>query len=126
MQYLRLDRFKVTQRSLNVFEEDVFCERMRRIGATWWASEQEYNDVLLGVRERTELEARVLVFGWPEDGKGVWVLKYESEIATPRHFGKLSLAISMNERCRMMQDFGATFYPDHADVEELSGLSGHI
>lgn len=113
----------VTQRSTNVVEEDVFCERMRRIGATWWASEQEYNDVLLGARERTESESRVLVFGWPEDGKGVWVLRYEREVATPRDFGRLQLAMNMNERCRMMQDFGATFYPDLADVEELRGRS---
>lgn len=123
MQYLQLERFKATQRSTNVLEEDAFCERMRRIGATWWPSEQDYNDVLLGVRERTELEARVLVFGWPEESTGVWLLSYESEMAKPRDFGKLQLAIDMNERCRMMQEFGATYYPDHGEVRELRGGS---
>ena len=123
MQYLQLDRFKTTQRSTNVLEEDAFCERMRKIGATWWPSEQECHDVLLGVREPTELEARVLVLGWPEDSGGVWLLTYESEMARPRDFGKLQLAMDMNERCRMMQDFGATYYPDPDEVEALRGRS---
>lgn len=121
MQYLQLDRFKVSQRSANILEEDAFCERMRRIGATWWPSEREYIDVLLGVRERTELEARVSVFGWPEDGTGVWLLRYESEKAIPWDFGKLQFAIDMNERCQIIQGYGAKFYPLSGDVEELSG-----
>ncbi len=107
--YLRIDRLAASKRSSNVLEEDEFCERMRRIGATWWADEQEYVDVLLGVRERTEVEARVLVFGWPSDGRGVWVLRYASDRDVPRDLGRVNLAVNMDERCCVMKEFGATF-----------------
>lgn len=57
---------------------------MRRVGATWWASEQEWVDVELGERESTALKERVLAFGWPTDGVGVWVLRFGSEKEMPR------------------------------------------
>jgi len=41
------------------------------LGATWWADEQEYINVLLGLREKTELEDRQWMFGWPTSDEGV-------------------------------------------------------
>lgn len=122
MQFLHLDRFAAAQRSSNIIEEDKFCTRLRMIGAVWWADEQEWINVQLGLRGKTELESRQLVFGWPTNGKGVWVLRYENERAVPRDFGKVSLAVDMDERCRVMREYGARFY-DPEGVEELKRRS---
>lgn len=120
MQFLQLDRFMPAQRSANVAHEDEFCARMRKVGATWWADEQEWIEVQLGVREKTELEDRVLVFGWPSSGEGAWVLRYESESEVLRDFGRVHMAVDMDERCRIMKDLGATFYADVEKVKELT------
>lgn len=48
MRFLSLDRFYPSQRSSNILEEDRFCALMRRVGATWWASEEEMVHVELG------------------------------------------------------------------------------
>lgn len=122
MQFLSLDRFRPSQRSINIVEEDEFCALMRRLGATWWANEQEWIDVQLGVRERTELEKRVLVFGWPSDGVGVWVLRFASEREVPRDFGRVGMAISMDERVKVMKEYGAVFYEDTNEVDELGRI----
>jgi hypothetical protein len=76
-------------------------------------------EVHIGVRKMTEKEKKVLVFGWPADGVGVWVLRYASEREVPRDFGRVSFAISMEERIRIMREYGATLVEDVAQVEEL-------
>ena len=76
-------------------------------------------EVELGVRQKTELEKRVLVFGWPSEGLGVWVLRFEDEMEVPRDFGRLSLAVDMDERVRVMKEYGAVFYKDADGIEEL-------
>ena len=122
MQFLSLNRFQPSQRSSNIVEEDKFCASMRRVGATWWASEQEWTDVELGLRERTELEKMVLVFGWPSDGVGVWVLRFASEREVPRDFGRVGMAMSMDERVEVMKEYGAAFYQNSNEVNELGGI----
>ena len=82
---------------------------MRQIGATWWASDQEWKDVQQGMREGTELEKMVLVFGWPSDGVGVWVLGFASEKEVPSDFGRLGMAISMDERVEVMKEYELCF-----------------
>jgi hypothetical protein len=62
------------------------------------------------------------VYGWPTDGNGVWILRFESENQVPRDFGRLSLAMNMDERIAMMKEYGAAFVQDIAQVEELSGF----
>ena len=62
-------------------------------------------DVPLGVRERTELEKRALVLGWPSDGVGVWVLQFANERDVRSDFGRLVIAISMDERMEVMKDY---------------------
>jgi hypothetical protein len=100
--------------------EDAFCDRLRRIGATWWASEQESQDVLAGLRKATEVESKVLVFGWPSDMSGVWVLRYASEDEVPEDFGMVRMALDMDEKIEAMRKFGAEFFADVRKVEELS------
>ena len=92
------------------------------VGAPWWADEQEWIDVQLGLQDKTEVQERRLVFGWPMCGHGVWVSRYESESALPRDFGRITLAIDMDERCRIMREYGGRIYDDPGRVEELKGL----
>ncbi len=92
---------------------------MRTIGGTWWANERARVDVQCGMKERTELESQQLMCGWPTDGEGVWFLRYGNEREVPKDFGKVFLAIDMDERCRVMKHDGATFYADPEAVNEL-------
>lgn len=117
--FLSLDRFHASKRSSNMFEEDRFCAQMRRIGATWWASEQEWMDVLFGMRDATETEKRILEFGWPSNGSGVWVLRYATEREVPKDFGRVRVAVTMDERVEIMREYGANFYEDAGEVKEL-------
>lgn len=73
----------------------------------------------LGAREMTEEEAKVLVFGWPTNEVGVWVLRYESDRQLPKDFGRMSLAMNMEEKIQMMKEYGATVVEDATQVEEL-------
>ena len=84
--------------------------------------EQEWLDVQLRLREPTLQESRVITYGWPIDGGGVWVLQFESESRIPRDFGRLRLAMNMEERIATMREYGAIFVQDIAQVEEPSGF----
>ena len=119
MLFLSLSRSHESQRSSSVHEEDRFCNIMRRTGAKWWASREDRLEVRFGAREMTEEEEKVLVFGWPTDGVGVWVLRYESDRQLPKDFGRMSLAMNMEEKIQMMREYGAAFVEDVTQVEEL-------
>ncbi|KAL3457244.1 hypothetical protein BJX64DRAFT_269228 [Aspergillus heterothallicus] len=121
MLFLSLPRSRTSQRALGADEEDRFCHMLRQSGAILWPSKRDWMRALLGVREMTEEEQKVLVFGWPADGVGVWVLRYASERQMPRDFGKIRLAVSMEERIQIMEEYGATFVEDVMQVEELRG-----
>ena len=122
LNFLGIDRLKVSSRSDNIIVEDAFCNRMRQIGAKWWESEKEFIDVSVGMRDATELESRELVFGWPTSG-GVWVLRFDQQKKLPRDFGRIHMALDMDERCQVIKEYGGTFYEDPKDVMELAQLS---
>ncbi|KAJ5679470.1 fungal specific transcription factor [Penicillium macrosclerotiorum] len=119
MLFLSLRRSHESQRSPNADEEDRFCNVMRRTGATWWSSKEDRLEALMGAREMTEEEEREVVFGWPTDGVGVWVLRFESARQLPRDFGKISFAMNMEEKIQIMREYGATFVEDSTQVDEL-------
>lgn len=74
-------------------------------------------------RDITEEEEKVMVYGWPTDGVGVWVLRYRSASQMPRDFGRMSFAMNMDERIQIMKEYGATFFEDVTQVNELDGTS---
>ena len=76
-------------------------------------------EVKTNLREETETEKRVLVFGWPSDGVGVWVLRFKEEWMKPRDFGKVHMAVDIDERVQVMREYGAVFYGDVDEVVEL-------
>ncbi|KAE8132751.1 hypothetical protein BDV38DRAFT_260387 [Aspergillus pseudotamarii] len=119
MLFLSLPRSHILQRSPNADEEDRFCNLMRRTGATFWPSKKSRVSVLLGFRESTKEEEKVIVYGWPADGVGVWVLRFESTEQLPDNFGRISFAMNMEEKIEIMREYGATFVEDVTQVEEL-------
>lgn len=118
LQFLGVERLRASKRSKNPSEEDAFCENMRKIGAKWWESEEEYFSVLLGERERTKMEERELVMGWPSSG-GIWVLRYERQRDIPKDFGRLHMAMNMDERSEVIQEYGGRFCGDPERYEEF-------
>ncbi|GFF32217.1 hypothetical protein IFM46972_03471 [Aspergillus udagawae] len=119
MLFLSLPRSHVSLRSPSADEEDRFCNLLRRTGATWWPSREDYVEVQLDGREMTEEEAKVVEFGWPTDGVGVWVLRFASAEQLPWDFGRMHLAMNMEEKIQIMREYGATFVEDVTQVEEL-------
>ncbi|KAL4886505.1 hypothetical protein BJY04DRAFT_213267 [Aspergillus karnatakaensis] len=129
MLFLSLPRFSPSQRATSTSKEDAFCELLRRTGATLWPRTHDYDGVQVGFRERAAAEEEeVVVYGWPtapaeggaEVGAGVWVLRFANRNEIPRDFGKIDLAMSMEERIEVMKEFGATFFEDVKMVEGLS------
>ncbi|PKX99537.1 uncharacterized protein P174DRAFT_509441 [Aspergillus novofumigatus IBT 16806] len=80
---------------------------------------EDWVEVQLDGREMTEEEAKVVEFGWPTDGVGVWVLRFASAEQLPRDFGRMRLAMNMEEKIQIMREYGATFVEDVTQVEEL-------
>jgi hypothetical protein len=119
MLFLSLPRSHVSLRSPSTDEEDRFYNLLRRTSATWWPSREDWVEVQLDGREMTEKEAKVVEFGWPTDGVGVWVLRFASAEQLPRDFGRMHLAMNMEEKIRIMKEYGATFVEDVTQVEEL-------
>lgn len=121
MLYLDLSRPQACERSTDPNKEDRFCDSLRRIDAKWWISKHDWIMATLGARDLTEEESKVVVYGWPVEGSGVWVLRYESERDVPDDFGKLRLALTMEERIARMQEYGAELLEDASQVPELRG-----
>ncbi|KAK1144863.1 hypothetical protein N8T08_004876 [Aspergillus melleus] len=117
--FLSLPRFQAVQRASSVDEEDRFCKLLRRTGATWWLSREDEREAVLEMREMTEEEKKVLVYGWPADGVGVWVLRFANASEMPRDFVRIRFAMNMEERIQIMKEYGATFVEDVSQVEEL-------
>ena len=46
----------------------------------------------------------------------MWVLRYDNEREVPKDFGRISMAVDMDERCHIMKEYGVTF---HADTEAM-------
>jgi hypothetical protein len=136
LQFLSLPRNISTYRSENADEEDAFCDLMRRIGATWWESEAVFRRALVGedaydgdpaedekdpvVRAANKARAqRFVTFGWPTDGVGVWVLRFERRVRRPTDYGKMGFATSMRGRIELIKQFSAEFVEDLSQVKEL-------
>ncbi|KAF2226797.1 hypothetical protein BDZ85DRAFT_272022 [Elsinoe ampelina] len=119
MIFLSLPRSTISYRSNDTNEEDQFCRLLLRTGATLWPSKQARFEADIGARYRAKEEKKIMVYAWPPDGKGVWVLRYESERQMPRDFGRARMAMDMEEKIEMMKQYNATFVEDVSQIEEL-------
>ncbi|OJJ80193.1 uncharacterized protein ASPGLDRAFT_135305, partial [Aspergillus glaucus CBS 516.65] len=94
-------------------EEDVYCDRMRRLGATWWKNGKRVDLLrreLNGLKDSDEY----IRVGWPAGG-GVWVLHTIFEEATKKGVGLIHNAYNMEERCKVIEQIGGIFYADPKD-----------
>ncbi|KAL3430406.1 hypothetical protein BDV09DRAFT_199679 [Aspergillus tetrazonus] len=73
------------------------------------------------VQEMTEEEKNVLVFGWPADGAGVWVLRFASDRQLPRVWEK-RLRDEYGGQIQIMREYGATLVEDVAQMKELRDI----
>lgn len=121
LDFLHLDRFKESRRATTAKEEDQFCSELRKAGAKLWRHEADYIEATFDFRERTAKEEEELVLGWPQEG-GVWVLFIANERARPKDFGRIHMAHNMEERCRVIEEYGGRFFADPKDCEHLQHL----
>jgi hypothetical protein len=121
--------------------EDAFCRGLLRLGATWWDSdarrnfvmnlENGYDEALDAVEANKELEPSFLERGWvrvawPSHTPGaLCVLACEKVIMgrsggeklRPQHYGLVSLARTMDERCTVLERLGGTMYASINDIQ---------
>jgi hypothetical protein len=80
LDFLSLSRFHEVLRpesdSENTTLEDALCRRLRLTGGKWFVDYHDYHGAQVGLRRPTTPEEdEILLIGWPEDKKGVWVLR---------------------------------------------------
>jgi hypothetical protein len=120
--FLAADRFYPTSRSPNAGEEGEFSRSRRWWGGNWWMS--YHNFELATVFKAYQLwpdEIDVSYLGRPEDGSGLWLLRYGSYAAQrrdiEREVGMIYNAFTMDERCLGIRLSGGTFFenPDNSE-----------
>ncbi|KAI0198289.1 hypothetical protein F4808DRAFT_472910 [Astrocystis sublimbata] len=124
LQFLGLSRFANAQYPKHLHQERLHCDRMKQLGPWWFPILDDYEDAQLNrPHELAKLER--VVTAWPEDGDGrkkggVWVLvaKNEKEAAA-KGFARVYNALSMKERCLVLEHAGAVFYDDPIDCKDL-------
>lgn len=106
-------------------EEDIFCERMRMVGAEFW--DLSHCDLDAGpayIRQYIPPQARVdLSFAWPGMAQdycftnGAWLVNLS--VAREYHGAGLkgwNNILSMDERSRIAKDIGALYCPIQSDM----------
>jgi hypothetical protein len=121
LDFLGLDRFKPSPRSENPAEEDAFCQRLRKVGAKWFKSEEDYFEWSEAGIPRDPEEDTELLLGWPEPG-GVWVLKVNQSDAARKGVGRIKNAFTMEERCSAIEQLGGRFYSDPKDCPDTKDM----
>ncbi|KAI7785508.1 hypothetical protein LA080_006929 [Diaporthe eres] len=123
MDFLKLDRFKDADRPRDSpsaeADEEAHCQRMRQLGARWWPSpHDEAMWWFSNPEESWPLEKPITYFGWPPKG-GVWALNTTLIGASDMGAGRINVAITMEERCKVLEDLGAVYYTNPEDCPLL-------
>ncbi|RHZ44748.1 hypothetical protein CDV55_100713 [Aspergillus turcosus] len=121
LDFLGLDRFNNTERPSKSdpdwqAKEEAHCNRMRRLGATWWRRESD--EFLQHGLEYPKGTDGYLPVGWPAGG-GVWVLHTTLGNASNIGAARIHNAYDMEERCRVIEMLGGVFYADPKDCPYL-------
>ncbi|KAI1371267.1 hypothetical protein F4677DRAFT_314977 [Hypoxylon crocopeplum] len=115
LDFLELDRFHIAMRSPDQEDEDAHCFNMRKLGATWWESEEAY---LRKAMDPNKYYDPVVFVGWPAGG-GAWVLRTTHGDASERGVGRINNAYNMEERCRIIRQMGGTYYENPREGLDL-------
>jgi hypothetical protein len=124
LEWLGLSHSDEAKRCIDPHKEDAIAFQMLRLGALWWPSWKFYSrhsEKMAEIPYRHHFPPNLYV-GYPSTG-GVWTLKTaDNRIRLPgdaeerpEDWTKVVMACTVDERCAMLERFGATFY---ADVEE--------
>jgi hypothetical protein len=108
LEFLGLDRFQRTNMSLDPEKDEAHC-------AKWYRN--PYQELLDETAEK-DIDSPRLFVGLTADG-GVWVI-YTTLLGSRREgFGRIGNALTMEERCDKIKEFGGTFYEDPKDCPHL-------
>lgn len=129
-EYLGLSRLEAASRADDSVDEDLFCDRLRLLGAKWWESEESYVSKVIELEDMTPLEKQKMegemLVGWPGTvDEGVWILRVTGNRDYPQEGAMLRMCVSMTERCILLERWGAVFYEDPRDVVEFAAVLGN-
>ncbi|KAF4339669.1 hypothetical protein FBEOM_6452 [Fusarium beomiforme] len=117
LEFLGLDRFNPSNKSNNREEEEAHCAKMRQLGAKWYRNPD--HKFYSGEKLRNgDPDAPLLFVGWPADG-GVWALSTNLSQSARKGLGRIGNAFTMEERCKIIEQLGGTFYADPKDCPHL-------
>ncbi|RYP60158.1 hypothetical protein DL769_008251 [Monosporascus sp. CRB-8-3] len=138
LKQLHLDNIESATRSQDDSEEDKLALAMMRHGAHWWPSMKFYLHHYERMTEKLipydfHFPPRINI-GYPSSGKGVWVFKFSEDTADwdqeewikryldrrPSDWhGKINMALDGDERCEILKRFGARFYEEAEDCDDI-------
>ena len=123
--HVGIDRFQEAKRASSNSEEDAFCKRLGQMGATLWWDKASWIDAVLDEID-SSMPAKTVHTGWPSSEGGVWVLEYlesDRDRELRRWRPLLRLCLTMDKRCRIIEQASGTFYPNPDDCAALTPLS---
>lgn len=123
LDFLGLDRFERADRPQNSSsaeaDEEEHCKRMRQLGAKWWPSpDAKAMWHFKNPQAFDDPDRPMTYFGWPAKG-GVWVLSTTAAGASQMGAGRIHIAVTMEERCKIMESLGAVYYGNPGDCPLL-------
>lgn len=121
LSWLNLSRSKELSRSKDPHQEDAFASNLLKLGARWWPSQELYakhSDKISEFPYGYHFPPTTHV-GYSITG-GVWVLKTADDRIRipgdpeecPENWEKIVMAISMDERSAILEEFGAKLYEE--------------
>ena len=122
LDYLGVSRRTSTPRpNPNVaLEEDEWCAKLRSLGPRWYRSIDDWD--ISGERLETKAERQQMYVGYPNSPASgrILVMRCTRE-SKPEEWGAYNLCHTMQERCEVMERFGAIAYETADEVDELNG-----
>ncbi|KAF5681219.1 hypothetical protein FHETE_8 [Fusarium heterosporum] len=117
LEFLGIDRFKPSNKSDDPEKEEAHCAKMRQLGANWYRDPD--HRLRAGRKARNKDPDTPLLFvGWPAEG-GVWAIKTDLSQSIRKGYGRIGNAFTMEERCKIIEELGGTFYADPKDCPHL-------
>ncbi|KAI1056547.1 hypothetical protein LB507_001423 [Fusarium sp. FIESC RH6] len=92
LEYLGLDRFQPVNKSDNPQKEELWCTKIRNLGAKWYGDPYEHMEA-----KTRGVETPHLSLGWPSDG-GAWALQTTKVEGIRKGLGRINNVFTMEER----------------------------